>query len=148
MFHYQHGQSLFCLLLSSIVLLSCDGHNTSSADTSGPNLVITEPLDINTYRITGSITDAAADVAWQLTVDSISYQTGSNGNGIVLFSGTNNVVKDSNYHVVVTAAPAGQLCSVREGTGVVAADVTNIVIHCVTELEDFNDKTVRSSAKR
>lgn len=148
MFHYQRGKLLFFLLLSLIALFACERHDTSSADTSDPNLVITEPPGINTYRITGSITDAAADVAWQLTVDSISYQTGSNGNGIIRFSGANNVVKDSNYHVVVTAAPAGQHCSVSESTGVITADVTNIVIHCVTEHKDFNDKTVRSSAKR
>ena len=98
----------------------------------------------NSYAITGTITGASSDVAWQLSVGGTSYNNGSNGIGAVTFSGANDVAESLTYSLSVSTAPAGQTCNVSNANGTVTEAVSNIVINCqdqtigATALYDFS----------
>lgn len=83
-----------------------------------------------TYSITGTITGASGTVQWQVGRNGSTYNSGSTGNGAVVFTLPVGMPQNSAWNVVVATPPAGQTCTVANGSGTLTADVTNIAIQC------------------
>ena len=96
-------------------------------DNSIPN-----PPAPETFSISGTISGATdgVNVIWELLVDEAIVRDYGNSNGPVTFTSVDGLAEGSDWSVVINSAPAGQTCSVSNGSGVLTADVTNVSITC------------------
>jgi hypothetical protein len=95
---------------------------------SGGQPVVPNPPPTIMYSVGGSVTGSSGPVALRNSNgDTVNVAAaGSFSFGTALVSGTS-------YAVTVTTPPAGQTCTVANGSGNIAASsVTNIVVNCVT----------------
>ncbi|MCK5875554.1 MAG: carboxypeptidase regulatory-like domain-containing protein [Alcanivoracaceae bacterium] len=108
-----------------------NGSGTLTADVSNVSItcsdVVVGPTD---YSISGTISGASGTVSWENRVGGVFYHDGFNGNGAVAFTYGDGLASGSSWAVVVTGAPAGQTCNVSNGSGTLAADVSNVAITC------------------
>ena len=112
--------------LCSVMLLlaGCGGGSSSSSSSGGGSSSGTPPP---TYAIGGGVSGLAAGA--ELTVDIVGGSFTISTNGAVTF--VDEFVSGESYNVTITAQPDGQICSVANGSGMIAdADVTNIAITC------------------
>ncbi|MFT7112836.1 MAG: hypothetical protein ACI9PC_001457 [Porticoccaceae bacterium] len=88
-------------------------------------------IGISGHTIGGFVSDLAERVILKVNnVDDLTI----NANGIFTFS--TSLLIGTNYTVTVSTQPVGQTCSISNGSGTVkTADVTNIVVSCVTNPE-------------
>ena len=108
-----------------------NGSGTLTADVSNVSITCSDiVVGPTTYSISGTISGASDVVQWEARIDGVFYHDGSNGNGAVTFTPLEEMNSGSNWSVVVTGAPAGQTCNVSNGSGVLAADVSNVAITC------------------
>ena len=97
------------------------------------------------YTITGTISGASGVVGWEARRNGTPHNTGSDNNGAVTFTLPAGMIEDSNWRVLVSSAPAGQTCSVSNGSGTLQADVVNIAIQCSDEVVEPNTFTISGS---
>jgi subtilisin family serine protease len=100
----------------ALVVVSCSGKSSSSSP---------PPLQ-STYTIGGTVTGITSTLVLQ--------NNGSNNLTITAdgtFSFTNRHANNASYNVTTLTPPAGQVCSVTNGSGMVAgANITNILVNC------------------
>lgn len=86
----------------------------------------------DTFSISGTISGATdgVNVSWDLLVDDALVNDGDDSNGPVTFTSIDGLEEGSDWSVVINSAPAGQTCNVSNGSGSLAADVTNVSITC------------------
>src|SRR5690606_10921205 len=86
----------------------------------------------DTFSISGTISGATdgVNVIWELLVDEAIVRDYGNSNGPVTFTSVDGLAEGSDWSVVINSAPAGQTCNVSNGSGSLAADVTNVSITC------------------
>jgi hypothetical protein len=81
-----------------------------------------------TYSIGGTISGLTGTLALQNNAGD-TYTTTSNGS----FNFVTSVIESGSYIATVFTQPAGQTCSISNGSGIVATvDVTNIAVNCET----------------
>ena len=108
-----------------------NGSGTLTGDVSNVSITCSDiVVGPTTYGISGTISGASASVQWETRVDGAFYHDGSDSNGAVTFTPIEEMDSGSNWSVVVTGAPAGQTCNVSNGSGTLAADVSNVAITC------------------
>ncbi|MDF1628894.1 MAG: carboxypeptidase-like regulatory domain-containing protein [Alcanivoracaceae bacterium] len=113
-----------------------NGSGTLSADVDNVSIVCSDIVLGTTYTIEGTISGASGSVLWETRVGGVFYHDGSDGNGAVTFTPLEEMDSGSNWSVVVTGAPAGQTCSVTNGSGTLAGDVSNVSIICEDESDE------------
>ncbi|MCB1705207.1 MAG: carboxypeptidase regulatory-like domain-containing protein [Halioglobus sp.] len=119
-----------------------NGSGTLSANVTNVEIVCTEAAS---FSLSGTISGASGAVGWTARRSGANYNTGSDSNGAVTFTLPAGMVENSNWRVLVTSAPAGQTCSVSNGSGTLKADVTNIAIQCSDEVIVPNTYTISGS---
>lgn len=108
-----------------------NGSGTLNANVSNVAITCETIINIPTlYSISGVINGATGAVAWQTQVAGAAHHSGSNNNGAVTFTLPGKVPEGSAWAVTVTAAPAGQTCSVANGAGTLSANISNVAITC------------------
>ena len=135
-------KAFICMLLS-MVLVACGGGGGGDSPPPPP------PPPASTYTIGGTVSG--------LTGSGLVLQnTGSSdlsvsASGVFTFAGT--VASGSSYGVTVLAQPAGQVCSVANGSGTATADVTSVTVSCSASgdtdgdgLEDTLELTVHGTS--
>ncbi|MCC1496662.1 carboxypeptidase-like regulatory domain-containing protein [Alcanivorax sp. 1008] len=113
-----------------------NGSGTLSADVGNVSIVCSDIVLGATYSIAGTISGASGSVLWETRVGGVFYHDGSDGNGAVTFTPLEEMDSGSNWSVVVTGAPSGQACSVTNGSGTLAGDVSNVSIICEDESDE------------
>lgn len=104
----------------------CDvvkGTGTARADVSDVSVVCA-----STFTVGGTIAGLTGTVTLQNNDGDTLVRT-TNG----AFTFATAVTSGSHYAVTVSSQPAGQICSVTQGSGTITADVTNVAIDCVDE---------------
>jgi len=85
-----------------------------------------------TYTIGGTVSGLAA--GQQVTLRQIfsgdTVTVSTNSPPSLPWSFTNSFPSGSSYNVIVQTQPAGQYCTVTNGSGTVAANVTNVTVNC------------------
>lgn len=140
----------FAAVLLAFVVLACSdggagsssgsssGGSSSSSSSGGPSSSSSSggadasvEAAPNTYALAGSIKGLAGS---GLTLKSSAGEVVSVPKGATSFAFTRRVVAGDAYEVTVDAQPVAptQVCSVANGSGTVAADVTNIELSCTT----------------
>lgn len=104
-----------------------NGSGTLNADITNVEIVCS---DVATFSLSGTITGASAAVGWEVRKNGAAHNSGSTANGAVTFTLPAGVEENSAWSVVVSSAPPGQACSVSNGSGTVAANITSIAIAC------------------
>ena len=89
-----------------------------------------EVIAPDTYTISGSVSGASSAVTWETLKGGSFYHDGSSNNGNVAFTTAAGMDDGSAWRVQVTAAPAGQVCAVSNGSGTLTANVSNVLISC------------------
>lgn len=113
----KHLRSIGLLAATTALLAACGGGGGEDDDDNGNN---------QTYSIVGSITG--------LTTSGLVLQ--NNGAAVTVASGAtqttlaSNVSSGATYSVTVQTQPAGQNCTVANGSGTVSGNVSNIAITC------------------
>ncbi|MEK9712001.1 MAG: carboxypeptidase-like regulatory domain-containing protein [Thalassolituus sp.] len=111
---------------------SCEVSNGSgilTADVTDISIVCSDVIaSPTTYSINGMISGASGSVIWELRKDGVFFNDGSTGNGPVSFTSAMNA--GSGWSVVIDSAPAGQTCTINNGSGTLSANVTNVAITC------------------
>lgn len=109
------------------LLAACGGGG--GADTSGSPPVATVPVPAPTYTVGGTIVGLAGPSELKISLNGgMPLALGAAGS----FRFANALASGTNYAVTIAAQPEGQTCSVAGGSGVLAADVGNVAIACVT----------------
>ncbi len=108
---------------SALLTLVRDGNLASLPDAPPPPR----------YAISGSISGATGSVLWQTMDDGFVHHDGSDTNGAVTFTTGTGIESGSNWSVEITSEPAGQDCTVNNGSGILSANVTNVQITCEDE---------------
>lgn len=103
-----------------------DFYDNVSAKTAAKEETTPAATGINLdFTIGGTVSGLSGTVVLQdIEGDKLSVS----GNGSFVFN--NPETEGNNYSVTIFSQPAGQTCSVANGTGVVSANVTNITINC------------------
>jgi uncharacterized protein YkwD len=119
-----HAQVLSILLLSAL-LTACggggSGSSSSAAGSNGGNSSTSSP-----YTVGGSV--SGLDGAASVSLNGGTAQAVSSDGSFVFSS---SLASGDSYAVTVVAAPAGEACSVSNGSGTVgSANVTNVTITC------------------
>jgi serine protease len=96
-------------------LLSCSGSDSGD--------------DLTLYSVGGTVTGLQGSVT--LRNNSTDLLTLSNSGS---FSFNNKLNSGASYSVQIQAQPSGQICTVSNASGVVNADVTNVMVSCTTRV--------------
>jgi hypothetical protein len=99
-------------------------------------------LPANSFTVGGQISGLAAGASLVLQNSSTANLTIS-ANGGFTFS---PVAAGSSYAVTVLTQPVGQTCTVNNGTGTVAANVSNVTVACVNNTTPGNPNNAPASA--
>ncbi len=87
--------------------------------------IVTGPTN---YSIRGTVSGASGSVVWELSRDGSFFNDGGATNGAVTF--TDAMASGSVWGLTINTAPAGQTCSVTNGSGTLSGDVSNVAITC------------------
>ena len=102
-------------------------HGSGNVSGEVTDIVVT-CFDNATHELRGTVSGLAGTVILRNGTETLSVAT----NGAFAF--TNRVPEGATYAVSVTAQPAGQTCSVANGSGTMpAADVTNVAVACTND---------------
>ena len=111
------GLLLLAVIGPPVILSGCGGGNNTPTFAA-----ITPP---STYSIGGSIAGLAGTVVLQ---DNGTDNLSLTGNGAFAFA--TSLQPNATYDVTVVTQPAGQVCSVSNGTGTASAPITNVTVVC------------------
>ncbi|CAA0122738.1 Uncharacterised protein [Halioglobus japonicus] len=101
--------------------------------------------DVPSYSLTGTISGASAAVSWETRKNGVAHHSGSDSNGAVTFTANAGLEENSAWSVVVITAPAGQTCTVSNGSGTLMSNVGNIAIACSDEVVVPDTYTISGS---
>ena len=121
MFRTRVGRFLTLLVFSGL-LTACGGGGGSAGGTS--------VLSVSHYQITGDVTGLSGGTSLELQVNGQSPLTVTAGGG---FQFPGSFATGTAYQVSMSAQPAGETCSIINGSGTVGtANVTDIQVACTT----------------
>ncbi len=121
MFRTRMASFLTVLVLSGL-LTACGGGGGSAGGTSVPS--------VSHYQITGNVTGLSGGASLGLQVNGQSPLTVTAGGG---FQFPGSFATGTAYQVSMSAQPAGETCSITNGSGTVGtANVTDIQVACTT----------------
>jgi lysophospholipase L1-like esterase len=105
-------------------------YTVTAANASTQNYAVTVTVDpVDTYTVGGTISGLSDTVVLQNNGGD-NYSTSANGSFVFA-----TALDDStNYTVTVLTQPAGQSCTVGNGSGTVSANVTNVSVTCVNTI--------------
>lgn len=99
-----------------------------SGTIAGANVSSVAVSCVSTYSVGGSITNLVGTVVLQ---NSLGDTLSRSSNGVFTFA--TRVADGGGYSVTVSTQPAGQVCTVTNGSGTLAgANITNVGVNCVS----------------
>jgi hypothetical protein len=105
------------------------GNGTLSADVDTVSITCSDiVVGPTTYSISGTVSGASGSVAWELSKDGVFFNDGGTTNGAVTF--TDAMASGSAWAVTINTPPAGQTCSLSNGSGTLSGHVSNVAITC------------------
>ena len=115
--------------------LTCTPGNATGNMPAGPVTNVTITCAVNTYTIGGSISGLTTS---GLVLANGTDTTPALGATATSFSMPTGVTSGSTYNVTVQTQPAGQLCTVTNGSGTVGtSDVTTVAVTCVSNVINY-----------
>jgi hypothetical protein len=130
-----YGSSYAVTVQTQPTGLTCTPGNASGTMPAQPVTNITITCAVTTYTIGGSITGLTAS---GLVLASGSDATPSLAANATMFSLPNGIAEGAPYDVVVQTQPAGQLCTVTNGSGTVgSSDITNVAVSCTSNVINY-----------
>lgn len=106
------------LLVFLTMLAACSGGGSSGSGQTGDTL----------YTIGGTVSGLSGEIVLRNDQDLLTISADGN------FTFATGLVAGSTYRVTVEIQHAGQVCLVFDGSGTVAADVTNISVQCAMDI--------------
>jgi sugar lactone lactonase YvrE len=114
--------------IAVVTLLAACGGGGGAAPSGSPP-VATVPVPAPTYTVGGTLVGLAGPSELKISLNGgVPLALGASGS----FRFANALASGTNYAVTIATQPEGQTCTVAGGSGVLAADVGNIAIACVT----------------
>ncbi len=115
--------------------LTCTPSNATGNMPAGPVTNVTITCAVTTYTIGGSISGLTTSGLVLANGTDVTPPLGATASS---FSMPTGVVSGSAYNVTVQTQPAGQLCTVTNGSGTVgSSDVTTVAVSCTSNVVNY-----------